>query len=147
MKGRQGEYHPVVALAKYFTWASYMKTEFEKVLPKVKDTTPWNDPVAIDMFMFLSHWYATLYVVTEGWDRLKLKDPKIDALLKSPNIEMLKRYRHGVYHFQKTYFDQHYMPFMTSRDSVQWVRDLHQALFAYLNVWFNVHNLDGSSKS
>ena len=147
MDEQERELHPVVVLSKYFTWASYMRTEFDKVLPKFTKTTPWNDPVAIEMFMFMSHWYATLYVVVEGWRELDLHAPEIDRLLESPNVEMLKRYRHGVYHFQKTYFDKRYMPFMNSPGAVLWVRGLHQAFFTYLGVWFKEHHLDGSGRT
>lgn len=137
---------PVVVLSKYFTWAAHFKSQFEEVLPKLTDTTRWNDSASIDMFMFMSHWYATLYVCIEGWHRLKLSDPEIDQLLSSPNVKMLKAYRHAVYHFQDTYFDQKYMPFMNSRDSVAWVRTVHVALFRYLDGWFATHKLDGSQK-
>ena len=49
-------------------------------------------------FMYLSYWLAGLYVVSEGWQELKLSDPEVDALLKSPHLEKLKRFRHGVCH-------------------------------------------------
>ena len=39
----------------------------------------------VEIFMYMSYWYATLYVVIEGWKNLKFSDPKIDELLKSPN--------------------------------------------------------------
>ena len=48
-------------------------------------------------FMYLSYWYAGLFVVCEGWQELKLSDPEIDGLLASPNLELLKRFRNGVY--------------------------------------------------
>jgi hypothetical protein len=49
----------------------------------------------------MSYWYAALYVVIEGWRDLGLADATIDALLQSPNVDLLKRYRNGVFHFQK----------------------------------------------
>jgi hypothetical protein len=136
--------HPIVMLSKYFTWASYMKGKFDKVVVKVTDNTAWNDPVSIEMFMFMSHWYATLYVVIEGWRDLGLHDPVVDDLLKSPNVDFLRLYRNGVSHFQRHYFDQRYMPFLKNPGSVQWVRSLHEAFFKYLNAWFAAHGLDGS---
>jgi hypothetical protein len=48
---------------------------------------------------------AGLFVVSEGWKDLKLSDTEVDALLKSPHLEKLKRFRHGVYHYQPDYFD------------------------------------------
>jgi len=61
--------------------------------------------------MFLSYWYATLYVVVEGWRELKLSDPAVDALLTVPHLALLKRYRHGVFHFQPDYFYSRYQDF------------------------------------
>jgi len=139
------EFHPVVSLSKYFTWASYMRTEFDKI--EKTDTVQWSDPVSIDSFMFMSFWYGTLYTVVEGWRDLKLSDPEVDSLLKSPNVKMLKLYRHGVYHFQRSYFDQRYMPFMKNPGSVPWVRALHEAFFLYLDGWFKTHDLHGNPKT
>jgi hypothetical protein len=143
---REVEFHPVVVLSKYFTWAAYMRGQFEKVVPKMKETTPWNDPIFIEMFMFMSFWYATLNTVVEGWRSLELKDAEIEELLKSPHVEMLKRYRHGVSHFQTEYFDKKYMPFMNNPGSMEWVRNLHAAFFRYLNEWFKTHDLHGAPK-
>jgi hypothetical protein len=124
-----------------------MRGQFEKTIPKMTETTTWNDPASIDMFMFMSFWYASLYTVIEGWRDLKLCDPEIDGLLKSPNVAMLKRYRHGVFHFQRTYFDQKYMPFLTRPDSAPWVRGLHSAFFRYLGEWYKTHDLQGMPKT
>jgi len=60
-------------------------------------------------FVYLSYWYAGLYVVCEGWQELKLSDPEILDLLKSPHLEGLKRFRNGVYHYQADYFDKRLM--------------------------------------
>ena len=49
----------------------------------------------------MSLWYGGLYVVIEGWKELGLSDPHVDDLLRSSNVELLKRYRHGTFHFQR----------------------------------------------
>ncbi len=147
MEEQEVEYHPMTVLLKYFTWASYMRGQFDKVLPKMTDATPWNDPISMDLFMFQSFWYATLHTVIEGWGSLKLQDTEIDELLASPNVKMLKRYRHGVPHFQKKYFNEKYMPFLKNPGSAQWVRTLHSAFFRYLRDWFKAHDLHGAPKS
>jgi hypothetical protein len=80
---------------------------------------------ADDRSMFMSYWYGTLYVVIEGWRELRLSDARINELLKSPKVKSLKLYRNGVYHFQRNYFDDRFAGFMKSKDSVEWVRELH----------------------
>jgi len=59
---------------------------------------------------------------------LGLHDAKIDALLASPNVELLRRYRNGVDHFQKAYFDARFVNFMGPPDTPQWTRDLNREL-------------------
>jgi hypothetical protein len=53
-----------------------------------------------DYGVFMFYWYSGLYVVIEGYQELKLHGEKIDALLQSPNVDLLKRLRHGTFHFQ-----------------------------------------------
>jgi hypothetical protein len=87
-------------------------------------------------FMYLSYWYAGLYVVCEGWRELRLSDPEIDGLLASTNLELLKRFRHGVYHFQPDYFDKRLMnPFVLGKDFDDWVKYLTHAFARYLDAW------------
>lgn len=74
----------------------------------------------------MSHWYASLYVVVEGYQELNLHDAKIDALLTSPHVHLLRRYRNGVDHFQKTYFDARFVDFMGPPDTPQWARNLNR---------------------
>lgn len=87
-------------------------------------------------FMYLSYWYAGLYVVCEGWQDLKLSDPEIDPLLASPHLALLKRFRNGVYHFQPDYFDERLMnPFVLGKDFDVWIESLTHAFHRYLVAW------------
>jgi hypothetical protein len=89
------------------------------------------DRALCDPGIFMSYWYGGLYVVIEGWRELGLTDSTVDRLLKSPNVELLKRYRNGIFHFQKQYFDERFTGFMESKDSVPWVRELNLAFGTY----------------
>lgn len=138
----------VVTLYKYFIWSNSMRTHLDEVLPRVSPELDWFEPEAMKMNLYLSYWYGSLYVVIEGWTALGLSDIKIDALLKSPNVELLRRYRNGVFHLQKDYFDERFIGFM--RDgvkSVEWVRNRNRAFGRYFLDWFATHNTDGSPKS
>jgi hypothetical protein len=97
-----------------------------------------DHPMAVDLaFMtqdpglFLSYWYGALYVVVEGWEELKLSDQDVDKLLRSPNVKLLKRFRNGVFHFQKRYFDGRFTDFISAKDTVEWVHNLTDAIGAY----------------
>lgn len=60
---------------------------------------------------FMGHWLAGSYPVIEGWEELKLADSAVDALLAAGAVgapsprEMLKRFRHGVFHYQRKWQD------------------------------------------
>ena len=42
-------------------------------------------------------------------------------------VELLKRYRNGVFHFQRNYNDKRFLEFMTQgNDAVTWVRRLNE---------------------
>ena len=139
--------HGVVVLHKYFVWAAYMYDAYRQTLLKRKHNSSWDDPDERLLFMYMSYWYATLYVVIEGWRNLGLSDPTVDTLLASPYVALLKRYRHGVFHFQKDYFDKRYLDFVDEgKEGLIWVRSLHKAFFQYLQQWDQSHNLDGTPK-
>lgn len=133
---------PFTALHRYWMHANRMRQHFEAALkrdpPKVRPITgkPSKEDIhhvmteavkyaADDRGMFMSYWYGSLYVVVEGWKQLALHDAKIDQLLRSTNVRLLKLYRNGVFHFQGNYFDDRFAQFMKSSDSVAWVRELH----------------------
>jgi hypothetical protein len=119
-----------------------MRTHFDEILQKISELENHqekNDEAKkfeIESFMYLSLWYATLNTVIEGWQELGLKDPGIELLLQSNNSKLLKKYRHGVLHFQRNYFDQRFVGFMESNDSVEWVRNLNKEFGRYFLEYF-----------
>jgi hypothetical protein len=116
------------ALHRYYIWANRLRDFMDKALAARRTQSPPDFPdwLANDVGLFMSHWYAALYVVIEGYRELGFHDPKIDALLASPNVELLRRYRNGVDHFQKDYFDARFVEFMTPGDTPRWIRDLNR---------------------
>ncbi|MBI3405292.1 MAG: hypothetical protein HY046_07510 [Acidobacteria bacterium] len=121
-------------LHRYFIWANKMRIHFDELVPKVVNNPSADrfSAEAIEADLYMSFWYGELYVVIEAWNELKLSDPVVDELLKSPNVELLRRYRNGVFHFQKDYFDERFLAFMRDgQNSARWVRDLNEALSAF----------------
>jgi hypothetical protein len=118
----------IVTLHRYFIWANRMRTHFDWVIS--------NGELAgereIESFLYMSYWYGGLYVVIEGWRKLMLTDTVIDGLLQSPNVELLRRYRNGVFHFQPEYNDQRFLEFMEQGvDEVNWVRSVNEQFGRY----------------
>ena len=89
----------IITLHRYYIWGNKMRTDFDVIL-KLKKRIP-KKRYEIESFMYMSYWYGGLYVVIEGWKKLGLVDRKIGSLLKSPYVGLLRRYRNGVFHFQK----------------------------------------------
>lgn len=97
---------PVFTLHRYFIWGNHMRHLHDEHLKG-----EWQeDKNSYDVVLhnLCSYWYGGLYVVIEGWRDLKLSDPEIDKLLQSRNVDLLRRYRNGVFHFQKEYFDKRF---------------------------------------
>ncbi|MCK5588863.1 MAG: hypothetical protein KAI16_00950 [Candidatus Pacebacteria bacterium] len=115
-------------LHRYYIYAISMKSHFEEILKNEQNTK--EQQIMRDMYMSL--WYGMLYVVVEGWQQLKLTDEKINKLLKSNNIKLLKRYRNGTFHFQKNYNDDRFKDFFNEPTTVEWSRSLNK----HLGRWF-----------
>jgi hypothetical protein len=126
----------IFSLDRYFVWSAEMREHYMQVGAKVSPTPSFFDNEnANRAFMYLSYWYAGLYVVCEGWkDELKLSDPEIDALLKSRYVDVLRRFRNGVYHYQEDYFSPKVMAaLMLGKDFDEWVNSLMLA-FASISM-------------
>ncbi len=99
----------LLALHRYYIWANRLREHFDSA---VSTLTASARPEAVfidDRGLFLSHWYAALFVVVEGWQEVELSDPEIDALLSSPNVDLLRRFRNGVCHYQRNYNDPRFL--------------------------------------
>lgn len=95
----------------------------------------WNES-----WIAMSYWYGGLYVVIEGWRELELRDPQIDALLASPNVDLLKRYRNGIFHYQRRYFDERFVELIRDgEDVVNWVRELNSQFGRFFLEWFKAN--------
>jgi hypothetical protein len=71
-------------------------------------------------------------VVIEGWRTLKLRDPMIGRLLSSRNVGLLRRYRNGLFHFQRTYYDKRFSGLILDGENVvDWVRTLNREFGRY----------------
>ena len=125
---------PEVALHRYFIWADRMRLHFETLLKESESTKKQR---TIDEQLYISYWYAGLYVVIEGWNTLKLKDKTVDNLLgQKEYVGLLKRYRNGVFHYQKHYFDRRFLDVWSQTgEFITWVKSLHSGFSTCLLQW------------
>lgn len=114
-------------LHRYFIWSDQMRIHYDELLKRGKFDI--NSENGILTILYMSYWYAGLYVAIEGWREMDFKDQNIDLLLKSKNVDLLKKYRNGVFHFQKKYWDNRFINFVKNGDQpAQWVRNLRNEL-------------------
>lgn len=120
----------MLSLHRYFLAASTMKAAYERRAAEYgialnPDHFDWNQ-----QWVYLSLWYATLFVVAEEWvSDQTLRDDEVDALLKTENLDLLRRFRNGVFHFQSRYYDPRLTDFVAAgAGSAAWIRQLHSSL-------------------
>ena len=119
-----------------------MRTHFYEVLIRRPENKIPNYQFEIESRLYMSYWYGGLYVVIEGWKQLKLVDVAVNQLLESPNVGLLKRYRHGVFHFQQNYNDKKFLDFIVEGENcVEWIRQLNQEFGRFFLEWFNNHTV------
>ncbi len=124
----------VFALHRYFIWADRMGLHFDQMLRTKK---PGDKGWEIEARLYMSYWYAGLYVVIEGWRELGLTDEAVDRLLESPNVPLLRRFRNGAFHFQREYDDARFLELISEGENVvPWVRGLREAFSKFFLSWF-----------
>jgi hypothetical protein len=96
---------PILTLHRYWLWADFHKNvmlEHREHLQARRSDPVQAAAIEFDGLAALTFFYASLFVVIEGWRDLRLSDVEIDELLRSDNTELLRRFRNGVFHFHFT---------------------------------------------
>jgi hypothetical protein len=97
--------------------------EYDDDLDKLLDAGHWWE-----FDTYLSHWLSGLFVVVEGFNKLKLRDARVQGLFKE-HMKHLKAMRHETY------------PFILESDSaldmlwhqnLNWAEELHEVIGDYL---------------
>lgn len=134
-----------LALHRYYIWANRLREHFDSAIADMPLSDQPESVFADDRGLFLCNWYAALYVVVEGWNELKLADEEIDALLTSPNIDLLRKFRNCVYHYQSDYSDSRFLDLMQAQGVVSWVRQLNLEFGRYFLL--NLASTSGATLS
>lgn len=125
----------VGALSRYFIWADKMRYDFHRLIIAKENQDEFIFLEYVHIYM--SYWYGALFVLIEGWQFLKLHDEAIDKLLESPYLDLLRRYRNAVFHFQSKFSDKRFVELMLSgEECVDWVRQVHAEFGRYFLTWW-----------
>lgn len=138
LKRRQLAY---IALERYFVWCRGMwlavdasRTAVEEFRYDPEAMSPQDD-IGEHSLGTMLHWLASLCVVVEGWEELKLSNPQVDDLLRKagdPKVEgtlrhSLQRFRNGVFHFQLRGIDDPRFRRFWEDDVIRWAVPLERA--------------------
>lgn len=125
----------IISWGRYLYWADICKTRMEAVFESYESSAEIPNGLFV---AYASQWYASLYVIVEGWRELKLADTIIDKLLEEHEalLALLKRYRNGVFHFQTNILDDRFTGFVKTKDnSYLWARLLHEEFTRFFSDW------------
>lgn len=125
---------PEHTLHRYYLWANRHRAHFATFRSE-RSTAP-KDQHGRRLWLnaalaYVAYWFASLYVVVEGWKELRLSDPAVDKLLMSEYVDILRRFRNGVFHYQKDYFDGRLMDLVDNEEAIEWAVQLHSAFGDY----------------
>src|SRR5215472_15215079 len=109
---------PIFALYRYFLAADAMRRYCHDQLQdeRYSRTLSIHPQVGFALMFLLSrpaigmaYFYSAMYVLIEGWRTLDYHDSKIDALLESPFVDILRRFRNSTFHFQKEFVSEKWL--------------------------------------
>jgi hypothetical protein len=86
---------------------------------------------------FLAFWLAGLFVVVEGFNKLKLKDARIQTLFRA-HLHDLKELRHETYHFTISRVEG-----VKAISALNWAEELHVAVGTFLEQHVELEGIVG----
>jgi len=128
------EFDALMAWGRYLYWCDLHRRRFEAWIGE-----PHDLDTSADRWHFIalvSQWYASLWVVIEGWRVASFEDASIDRLLNESGeqCERLRRYRNGIYHYQPRLIEPRLIDFLTEADqTVPWVDSLHDEFLRFFD--------------
>lgn len=82
-----------LALHKYFLNADFVRDVFMRRMNREQSPAEAGFATSMDDSIALSLWYATVYVVIEGWRDAGISDSEVDELLGDARVDDLRRFR------------------------------------------------------
>src|SRR3954447_17367173 len=107
----------LLALHKYFLNASFLRDVFMRRIKRDQSPAATDPVTSMDDLIAMSLWFATVYVVIEGWLETKLTDPELNALLVDSHVHRLRRFRNQVFHYQREYDNPKLLEFLGQDDA------------------------------
>jgi hypothetical protein len=112
---------------RYLYWAELMYRNWDRYMTEKGAGAEIPERLAVS-----SYWASSLYVVIEGWEVAKFKDPIIDALLSiADHKDVLRRLRNGTFHYQPS-LTSNKLGFLNSYHCLMWLHTVHSEFCRWL---------------
>jgi hypothetical protein len=127
VKGPRVSDAAIKALAQYWFRAHLMREHTHRMRKRYLDNATKRRDTAFkkrfwEFDAYLSHWLSALFVVVEGFNKLKMRDARVQKLFQE-NVSRLKQVRHQTYHFS-----EQNQSFLTMIGELNWAEELHEAI-------------------
>lgn len=127
------QFFRVMSLHKYFLNADFVRDVFMRRMNREQSPAESDFATSMDDLIALSLWYATVYVVIEGWRDAGISDSEVDELLGDDRVDDLRRFRNQIFHYQPEYDNPRLLEFLgtgdaDAQDATTWIRRTHAAL-------------------
>jgi len=96
-----------------------------------------EDHTEVESIAVAYQFFASMYVVIEGWEQLKLEDSEIDNILSQneEGVDLLRRARNSVYHFQKEMHGEKMLAFANELGRDDWIIRLYYEFVRFLGEY------------
>jgi len=119
----------LVSLYRKFVWADALRRECERFRERDADfmrsglehRAIGSFEEAFEADMYLCLWFSMLYVVIEGWPKLREKHEQLAPLLRSKNKDLLKDFRDATLHPTDWRDDRLDALILKGNESYEWV--------------------------
>jgi hypothetical protein len=123
----------LLALHKYFLNADFLRDLFMRRIKRGQSPAATDPVTSMDDMIAMSLWYATVYVVIEGWLQANLANAEVDVLLADGHVDRLRRFRNQMFHYQREYDNPRLLEFLGEDDAdahaaTEWIKRTHTAL-------------------
>lgn len=120
---------------KLISWAQYLHWA-DLNIDRYLNLGECDDSVKIAITF---QWLASEYVAIEGWLSLGLSANAITEFIKNNEntVDLLRRARNAVYHYQKEPLDERLETFVNDSSRIVWAAELHRKFLIYLNEYPN----------
>ena len=115
---------PVLNLCNYWLRASYMHELAEFLRQEIGISELGGHGAEIEFMTYLEFWLSALFVTAEGYRRLRLKDARLDSLIRE-HVSELKAVRDSIYHYDHE-FGRKGTAFFEG-NGINWALELHEA--------------------